>query len=591
MGTESLYEQSKATLYNPEIPNTYADQDDWLFRTLSEATAIATGERFFELLVESLAKAYGMRSVYVTECVAIDRVRTLAEWHQGQLIRNDEYTITGLPCELVMEGKLLYFPHSLNAFFAEACDESYVGVPLFSSHRTVIGHIVMEETVPLADTLRGITALRVFAARSAAELERYRLARERDLAYQTLEQRVDERTAEIERRRAVAASLQGILAQLNTGGSATEILAYIAQKGCELFGSFSSIVCTVRVSESSVQVIAAIGGQRQGLGDHILISALPGAATIRQAVLQNRPTVEQWDHHQELSALLTAGAQSTSQGTEAPHALLAVPLILDEAAPGCLALYFSEPQSFSTETVELATVYGEQVNLALHNARLRKAAERAATLEERNRLAHELHDAVSQTLWSASLLADVIPELWQRDRKRGQQWLEQLRQLNRVALAELRALLLELRPSALVDVPMSSLLRQLVDSIQARTQVGISLITEGDYALDPHIQVTTYRVAQEALNNALRYADATQIEVVLHHQPQDFRLTICDDGHGFDSANVGSGSLGLRIMRERALSIAAELAISSEVGVGTTIQLRWRQPVTEPTAPFTTIPG
>ncbi|MCB0062775.1 MAG: GAF domain-containing protein [Caldilineaceae bacterium] len=578
-----MYEHSKTTLYNPEIPRAYEDQDDWLFRTLSEATAIATGDHFFELLVESLAKAYGIGKVYVTECVDSDRVRTLSHWNQGEFARNGEYTITGLPCELIMQGKLLYFPHSLKAFFTKVRYESYVGVPLFGSKRTVIGHIVMEETVPLAETLRGITALRVFAARAAAELERYSLERERDLAYQTLEQRVHERTAEIERRRAVAASLQGILAKLNAAESAPAILSYIAQNGCELFGGSASIVCTAPDGKPGTHLITAAFGLDGSASERLSTAALPGAAIIQQAVSENMPTCIHWDGAQQPPVLSAADAPADEQVAGTVHSMLAIPLMLTEDTSGCLALYFSEPQQFSTATVELAATYGDQVNLALHNRRLRQAAEQAATLEERNRLAHELHDAVSQTLWSASLLADVVPELWQRDIQKGQQRLEQLRQLNRVALAELRALLLELRPSALVDVPMSSLLRQLVDSIRARTNVAISLEVDGDYTLDPHIQVTIYRIAQESLNNTLRHAHATHIVVTLHHQPPELSLTVCDDGDGFESIDGGSGSLGLRIMRERAASIAAELAISSAIGMGTTIQLRWSQPAVEAT--------
>lgn len=583
MNSESLnqYQQNKLALYDPEIPIDYEDQDDWLVRTLAEATAIATGDRFFDLLVKSLAHAYGIRNVFVAECVDMARLRMLSHWSHGEFAGNDEYTITGLPCELIIQGKLLYFPHSLKAFFFNVSYESYVGVPLFDSKHDVIGHIVMEESVPLAETLRGITALRVFAARAAAELERSKLERERQLAYQTLEQRVRERTAEIEHRRAVAASLQGILALHNATDSFPELLAYIAQDGCGLFGSRSSIVCTVPAHEPCTHVIAAAFGRMDRPGERLATAALPGGAIIKEAVLQRVPKFEQWDGRQQCH-LLTAQRPANQQVADAVvHTVLAIPLILEDDTPGCLALYFPETQQFSTEIVELAATYREQVNLVLHNARLRRVSERAAMLEERNRLAHELHDTVSQTLWSASLLADVIPDLWQRDMDKGLQRLEQLRQLNRVALAELRALLLELRPSALVEVPMSSLLRQLVDSIQARSEVGIALVINGDHVLDPHIQVTIYRVAQESLNNALRHADATQIEVALHHQPHELSLTICDDGHGFNSVDVSSGSLGLRIMRERAASIAADLAISSAVGMGTTIQLRWSKPVLE----------
>ena len=158
---------------------------------------------------------------------------------------------------------------------------------------------------------------------------------------------------------------------------------------------------------------------------------------------------------------------------------------------------------------------------------------------ERTRLARDLHDAVTQTLFSTTLIAEVLPDLWEMNRAEGLRRLEELRQLTRGALAEMRTLLVELRPNALVEVPLSVLLRQLTDAMIGRARIAIQLSAEGDAAggtrLPADVQVGLYRIAQEALNNVVKHAKATQAVVTLR-QGETVRLTVADNGAGFDPA-------------------------------------------------------
>ncbi len=563
MSTTSLYQQSKTTLYNPELPDDYADHDDWLFRTLTEATSIATGARFFALLAEALSTAYRVREVYITECIDKVSVHSVAHWDGGQLVPNEEYAVAGLPCEVVVEGKLLYFPHSVKLFFPDAESESYIGVPLFGATQAVIGHIVMEDMVPRAATPSGISALRVFAARAAAELERDKLQRERDLAYQTLEQRVHERTREIEQRRAVAASLQAILANLNATDSFTAILHSIVQNGCKVFDSSYSLLCAATAAATAVDgyTIEAAFVDR----DKFVTSPLPDVATINNATTI-APIIQQ------------AMAQRQPQlGYNDSIPFLALPLLLEDAQAGCLLLFAPALEPQANITLDLAAVYAEQINLALQNARLRKAAELAATMEERNRLARDLHDVVSQTLWSAGLLADVIPDLWETNIVQGRLRLAQLRQLNRLALDELRALLFELRPAAIANLALDALLAQLVHATKRPDQVTITLQAEAGHFVASPAQIAIYRITQEALSNALRHAAATAVTITLARCADQLCLTIVDNGQGFDPAQEHPGRIGLQIMQERAASIAAALTIASTPANGTSIRLCWTQ--------------
>jgi signal transduction histidine kinase len=209
-----------------------------------------------------------------------------------------------------------------------------------------------------------------------------------------------------------------------------------------------------------------------------------------------------------------------------------------------------------------------------------KAAEDAVAAE-RTRLARELHDAVTQTLFSASILAEILPELWKNDPADAANTTEELRTLTRGALAEMRTLLLELRPAALAQARLEDLLKQLIDALLGRARLPADLVVQGSRRLPPDVQVALYRIAQEALNNIVKYAHATQVVVDLQMSPGGVNLEIRDDGVGFDPTQVSSTSLGQRIMCERAENIQADLLVTSAIGKGTTVVVTWNDPEME----------
>ena len=205
-----------------------------------------------------------------------------------------------------------------------------------------------------------------------------------------------------------------------------------------------------------------------------------------------------------------------------------------------------------------------------------KAADEAVTAD-RTRLARDLHDAVTQTLFSASLIAEVLPDLWDMDVEEAKNSTEELRQLTRGALAEMRTLLLELRPATLTQTRLSDLIRQLCEAFIGRSRLPITLNIEGERHLPPEVQVAYYRIAQESLNNVFKYARATQVDVSLCLSPSGVRFEVRDNGIGFDTSTAKPTSLGMRIMRERAEAIGADFHISSVPGAGTHIELIWSE--------------
>jgi PAS domain S-box-containing protein len=208
----------------------------------------------------------------------------------------------------------------------------------------------------------------------------------------------------------------------------------------------------------------------------------------------------------------------------------------------------------------------------------RRAETEKAAQMERSRLARDLHDSVTQALFAASLKAEAIAESPELVAGAAQGAVEDVRRLNRGALAQMRTMLLELRGDRIADVPLQQLLRNLVEAAESRASTEVSLVIDGEPALPPHVHEAIYRVAQEALNNITRHARASGARVELTLRPASARLVVRDDGVGFDSATMDPSHIGLASMRERAAEIGARLTVTTEPGHGTLIQLDWPGP-------------
>jgi signal transduction histidine kinase len=148
--------------------------------------------------------------------------------------------------------------------------------------------------------------------------------------------------------------------------------------------------------------------------------------------------------------------------------------------------------------------------------------------------------------------------------------------LTRGALAEMRTMLLEMRPESLERSDIKSLLTQLADAFIGRVRVPLDWQIHGDCELTHEVKIVFYRVAQEALNNIARHSGARQVKLHLDCQPGHVHLRIQDDGLGFDAGAIPPGHMGVAIMRERAGSIGADLKIESQLSQGTTVELDWR---------------
>ena len=258
---------------------------------------------------------------------------------------------------------------------------------------------------------------------------------------------------------------------------------------------------------------------------------------------------------------------------------LLVPLMFQGRTIGAISLLHAEPASYTRHHARLVRAIADQAAVAIENARLYERAQQVAALEERQHLARELHDAVTQTLFSASIIAEMLPQLWERDPAAGAKRLEDVRSLTRGALAEMRTLLLELRPAAIVEAELGDLLRQLGDVLTGQSRLPVAVAVEGHGKLPSDVQLAFYRVAQEALNNINKHARASQVTVSLTAEAGAANLSIRDDGRGFDCRAADRDGLvhfGLTTMAERAQTVGAKLSLHSAPGQGTEVRICWQ---------------
>lgn len=240
---------------------------------------------------------------------------------------------------------------------------------------------------------------------------------------------------------------------------------------------------------------------------------------------------------------------------------------------GFLSLDSATRGYFTQVHAERLQSFADQAAIAIQNARLLDRAKRAAVLAERNRLANELHDTISQTLWSLILISERMPAIWGRDKQKGLANLATMHQLAQSALEEMRALLLELRPSVLGDEKLGNLIRQVAIIIAKRVGMQLAVKIEKQDAVSPEVQFVLYRVVQEALNNIAHHALAKKIEIYFNSEGGRVELSIQDDGIGFEPDEVEIGHLGLSIMKDRVHSIGGTLETISNQGTGTLIKV------------------
>ena len=371
----------------------------------------------------------------------------------------------------------------------------------------------------------------------------------------TLERRVEDRTREIEQRRRVAEGLREVLTIINSNRTLNEILDHILAEADNLLSSDASALFRIQEGEFVIQATHGIG------------SNLHLPPNIHTALREGQAI---------LVCNLLPGEHCDSP-TRCCRPMLVAPVYVSGRLYGSLALFYEKAHDFSDEDVDLVAAFSDQAALAIENAGLRQRVEQAAVLDERERLARELHDSVTQSLYSLSLLA----EGWRRMAETGKlpdavEPLNELGEIAQQALKEMRLLVHELRPPALQTSGLLGALLQRLNAVEKRAGLEVRLEADDSLELPAEIEETLYRIAQEALNNALKHAASHSIAVRVRDDGQYVEMEVEDDGQGFDPATASArGGIGLISMRERTDRLGGVIEINSESGAGTRVYVRF----------------
>jgi signal transduction histidine kinase len=390
--------------------------------------------------------------------------------------------------------------------------------------------------------------------------------------YNRFDQLYEAQRSTTTRLRLLTAQMQKLqeVAVLDSDRPLSELVDHIVRQAQQLLTSDVGALFRFDAGTEALSLQAAVGlagGAARGLSVPIRRDPVSRAVLERRPVAVSDLTVRSNDTDDQTGL---PGDTATGYG-----ACLALPLVARQELYGALALYYRDPRLFNEEDVGLIRSFGDQAALAIENSLLREQVERSAVAAERSRLARDLHDSVTQSLFAASLKAEALHRAWQPESAKAREGLDDLRRLTRGALAEMRTLLLEMRPAALAESWLGDLLQHLVEATEGRSRISLKLTTEGRLSLPPDVTIGLYRIAQEALNNVVRHSRAHRACVTLHCDTCGLELLIGDDGIGFDPSAVGPGQFGLRIMRERADAVGASLTVDSHTRHGTLVSARW----------------
>lgn len=382
---------------------------------------------------------------------------------------------------------------------------------------------------------------------------------ERVLAVQQLEARVADRTR-------ILSALYDILETANRHGELQAILSKSLERVLAAAKGNAGFIHLREKSGQTMRLVARKGISRAVASKIANVSAQNGL--VAWVAQHKKPLLISDIRSDSRTIYLTLNSNL--------QAYVGVPIFRGRRVWGTLSILGSQAGQFRDEDVALLASTGEEIGLVVENARLRRQAEQLLVSQERNRLARELHDSVTQSLYSLTLFA----EAGRRTVEAGKEsetadYFSQIGETSQQALKEMRLLVHRLRPSILSQEGLVSALQHRLNAVEGRAGVRHQLLVTGETKLSPVLEEALYQIAQEALNNALKHALAQEVIVRLDLAGGDrVDLEIEDNGRGFEPGKAASGGLGLISMRERAEMFAGGLSIRSSPGHGTLIRAR-----------------
>ncbi|HAJ34545.1 MAG TPA: hypothetical protein DCL15_02460, partial [Chloroflexi bacterium] len=302
------------------------------------------------------------------------------------------------------------------------------------------------------------------------------------------------------------------------------------------------------------------------IGVHIPLASMPGCDDLMRC--QRPIVIDDLQGEGDMAQAIRQTMQRHFPETMTTRAWMSVPLLINERLIGVLRLDHEEPGFFTRHSADLASAIANQAAVAIENARLYADAHKVAVLEERQRMARDLHDSVSQALYGIALGAHAAREQVERAPARLSGTLDYILAMSATAVAEMRALVFELRPDSLEQEGLRAALAKQADALRARTGATVDVLICDDLDLTADDREMLYRIAQEAMQNIAKHAQARHVALNLQRQDGFVVLEICDDGVGFDATGRFPGHYGLKTMHERALRLHGSLEIESKPQAG-----------------------
>ena len=363
---------------------------------------------------------------------------------------------------------------------------------------------------------------------------------------------------ETRKRLAESQSLQRVTSSLLQKTDLAEVLEIVCAEAQQLTGAAGSAV--LLLEDDGWLTVTQTAGVPVSASDRLPVDGSLSGMAIRlgQPLLINDPA----SHIQ--------GDYANPEVT----AMLAVPLRTNETVIGILDVV-NKPTGFTEDDIRLANLFADQAAIAIEKSQMLKRIEQLAVVEERQRLARELHDSVAQALYTVTLYAEAARlALAAGKHDAVARNLHELRSMAREALGDMRVLIFELHPPALKEQGLVAALQARLAAVEARTGLRAELQTQGDGQLPLAVAEELYWIAQEALNNVVKHAQAQHVTLRLEFAPGQVCLEVRDDGIGFDPEQARqAGGLGLGSIEQRAQRIQGELAVISSPGQGACVRV------------------
>jgi len=440
----------------------------------------------------------------------------------------------------------------------------WMGVPLIVKDK-VIGMLTLDHRQANYYTFKDAEIALAFANQVAVAIENAQL-------YQTEK----ERLLSSERRRIVAEGLRETMGVINSSQSLDKVLDTVLNQIYRLLDADSAAIFQLGDRDMDSSLLTAQMFTKNPPKEFLERDQVPlSLEDLDQKIKHHKPlVVENISSKNVSSSYVSPRMQELGRVVQKYFgASVATPIVVGGNLYGVIILYYKEPRSFAEEEVNLATSFADQASLAIENARLNKRLEETAVMKERNRMARELHDSVTQSIYSVTLFAEAAKRMAdQGDYEQVSSHLENVESMSQQALKEMRLLIYQMRSPEKRNCCFEDKIKNRLETVERRSGVEYSVMVDEDISLSGNVTEELYLIAQEALNNAQKHAEANRVEISLEGLSEGFRLEVSDDGRGFNEIQAGAnGGMGIGNMKKRAEKLCANFSIETGPGKGTSV--------------------